>query len=69
VTLVDAAATISSAARELTPRERRVLSLRFVGDMTQTQIAHEIGASQLPVSRILRRALTQLRELTQAERA
>ncbi len=41
----------------LTPRERRVLALRFVGDMTQTQIAQEIGVSQMQVSRILRRAL------------
>jgi RNA polymerase sigma-B factor len=63
--LVDQTATISAAARELTARERRVLALRFVGDMTQTQIAQEIGVSQMQVSRILRRALTRLRELTE----
>jgi RNA polymerase sigma-B factor len=63
--LVDQTATISLAARELTPRERRVLALRFVGDMTQTQIAQEIGVSQMQVSRILRRALARLRELTE----
>jgi RNA polymerase sigma-B factor len=67
--LVEETATISVAARELTARERRVLALRFAGDMTQTQIAREIGVSQMQVSRILRRALTQLRELTQADRA
>jgi RNA polymerase sigma-B factor len=44
-----------------------VLALRFAGDMTQTQIAQEIGVSQMQVSRILRRALTQLRELTEVE--
>lgn len=67
--LVEETTTISAAARELTPRERRVLALRFAGDMTQTQIAQEIGVSQMQVSRILRRALTQLRELTQADEA
>lgn len=67
--LVEETTTISVAARELTPRERRVLALRFAGDMTQTQIAQEIGVSQMQVSRILRRALTQLRELTQADEA
>ena len=63
--LVEETATVSVAARELTPRERRVLALRFGGDMTQTQIAQEIGVSQMQVSRILRRALTRLRELTE----
>jgi RNA polymerase sigma-B factor len=58
---------ISVAARQLTPRERRRLALRFAGDMTQTQIAQEIGVSQMQVSRILRRAQTQLRELTQVD--
>ena len=59
---VDATATIAEAARELSPRERRVLALRFVQDMTQTQIADVIGVSQMQVSRILRRALTRLSE-------
>ena len=67
--LVDAKTTISAAARHLGPRERRVLVLRFVEDLTQSQIAELIGVSQMQVSRILRRALEQLRELTQpAER-
>ena len=63
--LIDESLTITTAASELTPRERRVLALRFVGDMTQTQIANEIGVSQMQVSRILRRALSRLRELTE----
>jgi RNA polymerase sigma-B factor len=62
--LVDQTATISVAARQLSARERRVLALRFINDMTQTQIAQEIGVSQMQVSRILRRALTRVRELT-----
>lgn len=65
--LVDAKVTIAAAARHLGPRERRVLLLRFVEDLTQSQIAELIGVSQMQVSRILRRALEQLRELTQAE--
>jgi RNA polymerase sigma-B factor len=65
--LVDAKVTISATARQLGPRERRVLLLRFVEDMTQSQIAELIGVSQMQVSRILRRALEQLRALTLAE--
>jgi RNA polymerase sigma-B factor len=63
--VIDESVTISAAASELTPRERRVLALRFLGDMTQSQIAAEIGVSQMQVSRILRRALNRLRELTE----
>jgi RNA polymerase sigma-B factor len=65
--LVDASVTISVAAQELSARERRVLVLRFVEDMTQTQIAEQIGVSQMQVSRILRRALARLRELTRSD--
>lgn len=62
--LIDDTVTISAAAQQLAPRERRVLSLRFAQGMTQTQIAARIGVSQMQVSRILRRALANLRELT-----
>jgi RNA polymerase sigma-B factor len=61
---VDDTVTISAAAEQLSARERRVLKLRFINDMTQTQIASQIGVSQMQVSRILRRALANLRELT-----
>ncbi|MHB8657970.1 MAG: SigB/SigF/SigG family RNA polymerase sigma factor [Solirubrobacteraceae bacterium] len=63
---VEASATIAAAAKTLAPRERKVLMLRFVEDLTQTQIAQEIGVSQMQVSRILRRAIAQLSELTLA---
>jgi RNA polymerase sigma-B factor len=66
--LIDQAATVSAAAGALSARERGVLALRFVHDMTQTQIAHEIGVSQMQVSRILRGALNRLRELTETSR-
>ena len=42
-------------------RERRILTMRFYDEMTQTRIAAEIGISQMHVSRLLRHALTQLR--------
>ena len=64
--LIDASVTIAASAHELSARERHVLALRFVQDMTQTQIADEIGVSQMQVSRILRRALARLREMTEA---
>ncbi len=63
--LVDASVSIAAAAKHLSARERGVLELRFVEDLTQTQIADLIGVSQMQVSRILRRALSQLRELTE----
>lgn len=64
--LADERVTVATAARQLAPREREVLLLRFVRDMTQTQIAAHIGVSQMQVSRILRRALARLSELVQA---
>jgi RNA polymerase sigma-B factor len=63
--LVDAGVTIAASAQQLTGRERHVLALRFVQDMTQTEIADEIGVSQMQVSRILRRALARLRDMTE----
>jgi RNA polymerase sigma-B factor len=45
----------------LEPREKKILLLRFFKNMTQTQIAEEIGVSQMHVSRLLTRTLAQLR--------
>lgn len=58
---------IAQAASQLTERQRRVLSMRFVDDRTQTQIAAEIGVSQMQVSRILHAALDRLTEIVDAE--
>jgi RNA polymerase sigma-B factor len=41
-------------------RDRRILHLRFVDDMTQSQIAAEIGVSQMHISRLIRRSLARL---------
>jgi RNA polymerase sigma-B factor len=46
----------------LDERERRILELRFFDDRTQTQIAYELGISQMHVSRLIRRALEKLRD-------
>ena len=46
---------------QLAPREKRILLLRFFKNMTQSQIAEEIGVSQMHVSRLLTRTLQQLR--------
>jgi RNA polymerase sigma-B factor len=45
----------------LPPREKRILLLRFFGGMTQSQIATELGISQMHVSRLLARTLAKLR--------
>ena len=65
--LVDGAATIASALKHLPARERAVLALRFGEDLTQSEIAERIGVSQMHVSRLLRRAVEQVRILVRAE--
>jgi RNA polymerase sigma-B factor len=52
---------------QLPPREKRILLLRFFGNMTQSQIAAELGISQMHVSRLLARTLAHLREGLTAE--
>jgi RNA polymerase sigma-B factor len=46
----------------LDERERKIIHLRFVNGMTQSQIANVIGISQMHVSRLIRRALERMRE-------
>jgi RNA polymerase sigma-B factor len=54
--------TLANAIRKLPAREQRILRLRFVEDLTQTEIAAQVGLSQMQVSRLLRSSLAQLRE-------
>jgi RNA polymerase sigma-B factor len=61
--LIELGATIAPAARQLSQRERRVLALRFLEDRTQSEIAEQIGVSQMQVSRILRQSVARLGEL------
>lgn len=51
---------------QLDAREKKILLLRFFKNMTQSQIAEEIGVSQMHVSRLLNRTLEQLRSSLQA---
>lgn len=66
--LVEGRIALDAALPYLEERERTVLRLRFVEDMTQSQIADQIGHSQMHVSRILRRALSRIREQIEEER-
>jgi RNA polymerase sigma-B factor len=66
--LVEGRIALDAALPYLDERERVVLRLRFVEDMTQSQIAERIGHSQMHVSRILRRALSRIRERIEEER-
>ncbi len=60
--LAEGRVALDAALPYLDERERLVLHLRFVEDMTQSQIAEHIGHSQMHVSRILRRALSRVRD-------
>ncbi len=53
----------------LPPRERRILTLRFFGGMSQEQIAAEIGTSQVHVGRLIQASLTELRAYLAADPA
>jgi RNA polymerase sigma-B factor len=59
--LVEYSATIAPTLQALQPRDRIVLHLRFVEDLTQAEIAERVGVSQMHVSRLIRRALERLR--------
>jgi RNA polymerase sigma-B factor len=62
--LVELDATVSAVLGRIPQRERDILRMRFVEDLTQTEIAERVGISQMQVSRLLRRSLDQLRALT-----
>jgi len=64
--LIEYEATIAPTLRALPDRDRIVLHLRFVEDLTQSEIAERIGVSQMHVSRLIRRALTRLRAVADA---
>ena len=60
--LVELGEAVAPAVRALPTRERCILHLRFVEDLTQVEIAERIGISQMHVSRLLRRALDSLQD-------
>jgi RNA polymerase sigma-B factor len=52
--------TVERLLERLPPRERRIVELRFFGELTQSEIAAQVGISQMHVSRLLRKALERL---------
>jgi RNA polymerase sigma-B factor len=65
--LAEHGATISGLMHILPARERTVLHLRFVEDLTQSEIGDRIGVSQMHVSRLIRQALGRLRDAAEVE--
>ncbi len=59
---IDDRETLRPLLEQLPERERRIILLRFFHNMSQTQIADEMGMSQMHVSRLLARSLAQLRD-------
>jgi RNA polymerase sigma-B factor len=55
-------AVLAPGFRVLDERERKILHLRFFKGLTQSQIAQQVGISQMHVSRLIRRALEKIRD-------
>ena len=62
-------AVLAPGFRVLDERERRILHLRFFEGLTQSQIAQQVGISQMHVSRLIRRSLEKIREEIAAEQS
>jgi RNA polymerase sigma-B factor len=60
--LVEHRVVIERALDSLPEREQTILRLRFFEDLTQTEIAEQVGVSQMHVSRLLARSLANLRQ-------
>jgi RNA polymerase sigma-B factor len=60
-------AVLAPGFRVLDERERKILHLRFFEGLTQSQIAQQVGISQMHVSRLIRRSLEKIREEIAAE--
>ena len=58
--LAEDANAVAPALHELPERERKLLSMRFVEELPQSEIARRLGISQMHVSRLLRRTLDEL---------
>jgi RNA polymerase sigma-B factor len=58
---IEDSSLVAAGLGALDERERKIVELRFFEEMTQSQIAAEVGISQMHVSRLLRRALTIMR--------
>jgi RNA polymerase sigma-B factor len=58
---VEDSSFVAAGLEALEERERRIVEMRFFEEMTQSQIAAELGISQMHVSRLLRRSLALMR--------
>jgi len=58
----EARAVLAPVVRRLNDRERRIIELRFFHDLTQQQIADELGLTQMQVSRLLTGLMARMRE-------
>ncbi len=54
--------SIKEAIKNLPPREKKILSMRFMRGMTQTEVAEEIGISQAQVSRLEKNAIESVKK-------
>jgi RNA polymerase sigma-B factor len=54
-------ASLEPALDLLPDREREILRMRFEDGLTQTQIAEQVGVSQMHVSRLIRKSLARMR--------
>ena len=62
-------AVLAPGFRVLDERERKILHLRFFEGLTQSQIAQQVGISQMHVSRLIRRSLEKIRQEIAAEQS
>ncbi len=67
--LIELGASLSPALAQLEPSQRELLRLRYIEELSQSQIGDRIGVSQMQVSRLLRLCLAELRELAGVEAA
>ncbi|HYY12130.1 MAG TPA: sigma-70 family RNA polymerase sigma factor, partial [Kineosporiaceae bacterium] len=63
---IDDVLSVRPLLERLSPRDRRILALRFFSGWTQQQIADDVGVTQMQVSRLISKALRRLREGLQA---
>jgi RNA polymerase sigma-B factor len=64
--MVEYSTAIAPAMNAMPKRDRLILRLRFERDLTQSEIAEQLGISQMHVSRIIRRSLSRLRTVADA---
>jgi RNA polymerase sigma-B factor len=60
--VAEARAVLAPLLARLTPRERKIVELRFFRGRTQAEIGREIGVTQMQVSRLLTRLMARMRE-------